>query len=109
MKFHARTLVRVAMLPLFLIAVSGTHAVSGAQAPNQQHPMLDMLANKVVQKYQTTSCQDLKMKKAENAPPSPQEQKVVQFLKSDPQLRREFINKIAAPIANKMFDCGMIP
>jgi hypothetical protein len=109
MKLHARPLVRFAVLPLFLIAISGTHAVSGAQAPNQQHPMLDAFANKVVQKYQSSSCQELKEKKAEKAPPSQQEQKIIQFLKSDPQLRREFINKVAAPIANKMFDCGMIP
>jgi hypothetical protein len=31
------------------------------------------------------------------------------FLKSDPQMRAAFINRIAPPIANKMFDCGMIP
>jgi|SRR6516164_4072824 hypothetical protein len=110
MKFtRLSTVARFAVFPLFLIAISGTQAISGAQAPNQQHPMLDALANKVVQKYQTTSCQDLKLKKAEKAPPSQQEQKIIQFLKSDPQLRREFIDKIAAPIANKMFDCGMIP
>ena len=29
--------------------------------------------------------------------------------KSDPQMRTAFINKVAAPIANKMFECGMIP
>ena len=42
-------------------------------------------------------------------PPTPQEVKAVQFLRSDPQMRVVFINKVAAPIANKMFDCGMIP
>jgi hypothetical protein len=31
------------------------------------------------------------------------------MLKSNPQMRAAFIDKIAAPIANKMFDCGMIP
>ena len=25
------------------------------------------------------------------------------------QMRTLFLNKVAAPIANKMFDCGMIP
>jgi hypothetical protein len=24
-------------------------------------------------------------------------------------MRREFINRVAAPIANKLFECGMIP
>jgi hypothetical protein len=31
------------------------------------------------------------------------------MLKSDAQMRAAFINKVAAPIANKMFECGMIP
>jgi hypothetical protein len=31
------------------------------------------------------------------------------MLKSDPQMRSAFISKVAAPIANKMFECGMIP
>jgi hypothetical protein len=102
---HAGLLIRLSMATLFLIFIGGTQA----QNQQSQHPMLDAVANKVIQKYQTSSCQDLRMKKAENAPPTPQEQKAVQFLKSDPQLRREFINKIAAPIANKLFDCGLIP
>lgn len=101
----ARVVVRFIMLPLFLIVIA-----TQAQSPNQsQHPMLDMVANKVIQKYQTTSCADLREKKAEKAPPTPQEQKAIQFLKSDPQMRKQFIDKIAGPIANKMFDCGMIP
>jgi hypothetical protein len=37
------------------------------------------------------------------------EQKALEMLKSDPQMRSAFINKVAAPIANKMFECGMIP
>lgn len=84
-------------------------AAAQAAAQNQQHPLLDALANKVIQKYQTTPCAQLKMQKADKQPPSQQEQKVIQFLKSDPQLRTIFINKVAAPIANRMFECGMIP
>jgi len=37
------------------------------------------------------------------------EQEALQMLKSDQQMRSAFINKVAAPIANKMFECGMIP
>ena len=36
------------------------------------------------------------------------EQEAIQMLRSDPQLSATFINKVAAPIANKMFACGMI-
>ena len=99
---------RLAAAPLLLILMSGTRATSGAQGTSQ-HPLIDMLAQKIVQKYQSTPCAELKMKKAEKEPPTPQEQKIIAYLKSDPQSRRIFIDKIAAPIANKMFDCGMIP
>lgn len=42
-------------------------------------------------------------------PKSPEEQKAVQFLKNDPAARTAFLNKVAAPIANEMFEWGMIP
>ena len=76
---------------------------------NAQYPIMDAVANKIIQKYQNSSCEQLWEKKAQKAPPSPQEQNVIQLLKGDPQMRQAFINKIAAPIANKMFDCGLIP
>jgi len=31
------------------------------------------------------------------------------ILRNDPQMRQAFINRAAAPIANKLFECGMIP
>ena len=79
-----------------------------AQAPGQ-FPVLDAIAGKVVQKYQGSSCEQLWQEKAHKKPPSAQEQKAIQMLKADPQMRLEFINRVAAPIANKMFECGMIP
>jgi|SRR5580704_6076290 hypothetical protein len=82
---------------------------SEAKAPPQQYPIMDGVANKIILKYQQSSCEQLWIKKSEKAPPTVEEQKAVAFLKSDPQMRVAFINKIAAPIANKMFDCGMIP
>jgi hypothetical protein len=88
--------------PLALTLATGTHA-------QEQYPLLDKLAAKVVQKYESTPCQELIEKRQQPQPPSAQEVKVVQFLKSDPQMRTVFINKVAAPIANKMFACGMIP
>jgi len=73
----------------------------------QQFPMLDSVANKVVQKYQSASCEQLWQQKGQ--PKSPEEQRVVGLLKSDPAMRTEFINRVAAPIVNKMFECGLIP
>ena len=75
----------------------------------QQYPILDAVANKVVQKYQTSTCEQLWVKKSQKAPPTPEEQNVIALLKNDPQMRAAFINKVAAPVANKLFECGMIP
>ena len=72
-----------------------------------QHPVLDALSNKVVQKFQQASCEELAKQKSE--PKSAQEQKMLEKLRSDPQMRAEFLNKVAAPIANKLFECGLIP
>jgi len=76
-------------------------------AAAQQHPMLDALAGKVTQKYQVSTCEQLW--EARGQPRSAQEQEFIKVLRGDPQLRTEFLNKIAAPVANKMFECGMVP
>ena len=72
-----------------------------------QGRILDMVADKVIAKYQSSSCEQLWQAKGQPKPP--EEQKAVQFLKNDPQARAAFLNKVAGPIANKMFECGMIP
>jgi hypothetical protein len=65
------------------------------------------LADKVIQKYQQSSCEDLWKKKGKAK--SAREQEAIQLLRGDPQMRRAFIDKVAPPIVNKMFECGMIP
>jgi hypothetical protein len=66
-----------------------------------------MIADKVIQKYQQASCEQLWQQKGQ--PKSAQEQKAIELLRTDPQRRIVFINQVAAPIANKLFECGMIP
>ena len=90
------------LFPLAIALTLLAAAVAGAQ-----HPMLDMAANHVVQKYQQATCEQLWEQRGK--PKSAREQEITQFLRSDPQMRAEFINRIAAPVANKMFECGMIP
>ena len=88
---------------LFVAAVASMVAgVSHAQGP-----IMDMVANKVIQKYQSSTCEQLWAQKQQ--PKSAEEQKVIGLLKNDAQLRTAFLNKIAGPISNKMFECGMIP
>ena len=91
---------RIGLLALALaLLVVG---VAGAQ-----FPLIDLIAEKVVQKYQSSTCEQLWEQRSK--PKSAQEQEVIQLLRTDPTVRTAFINKIAAPVANKMFECGMIP
>jgi hypothetical protein len=80
-------------------------------AQQSEYPMMEKLAQKVIEKYQKSSCEELKAQKEQ--PPDPQQaamkQKVVGALKNDPKMRAQFLNKVAGPIANKMFECGMVP
>jgi len=71
-----------------------------------QGMLLDFAADKVINKYQTATCDELKAQKKQ--PPTDKENEAVEFLRSDSQARIFFINKIAGPVLNKMFDCGMI-
>jgi len=95
-----------AALGIALTLLQPKHAQAQAQP---QYPIMDAIANKVIQKYQSSTCEQLWMQKSQKAPPSAEEQRAIAILKGDPQMRAAFINKIAPPIANKMFDCGMIP
>ncbi len=74
-----------------------------------QYPVMDVVVNRIIQKYQTSTCEQLFLQRAQEKQPGPEEQKAIALLHGDPQMREAFIDKIAAPIANKMFACGMTP
>jgi len=97
------------LVSLLFLGITLLRAGEAKTEPPQQYPIMDKVADKIIQKYQTSTCEQLWLKKSEKAPPTAEEQKAIAFLKSDPQMRAAFINKIAAPIANKMFECGMVP
>ena len=84
---------------------------SPARPQQSQYPIMEKVAQKVIEKYHNSSCEDLRAQKTH--PPDPQQaammQKAVGMLRSDPQMRQQFLNKVAPTIANKMFECGMIP
>jgi hypothetical protein len=105
------TLARVAPKAASTVLPALMAAQPHATADPQQYPILDKIADKIIQKYQTSTCQQLYQEKAEQqGKPKPEEvQRAIGILRNDPEMRQVFINKIAAPIANKMFECGMIP
>ena len=66
---------------LCLLAVGIYLRKAQAQAA-PDFPILDMVANKVIQKYQQSTCEQLWVKKSQKAPPTAEEQKVIGFLQS---------------------------
>ena len=86
------------------VIVSALLVTSSASA---QGMLLDFAADKVIKKYQTSTCDELKAQRKD--PPTDKEKEAIEFLRNDSQARIFFINKIAATVLNKMFDCGMIP
>ncbi len=81
--------------------------VLASVAAAQQYPLVDMIANNVIQKYNNMTCEQVWEQKGK--PKSAQEQEAIQMLRGDPKVREYFINKIAGPIMNKLFECGMVP
>ena len=88
----------VALMPAMFLA---------AAAHAQPYPIVDMVASNVVQKYQFATCEQLWEQKGK--PKTPQEQEMITMLRGNPQVRTYFIDKIAGPVVNKMFECGMLP
>jgi len=82
-----------------------------AQQGQQQYPIMDRFAQKIVDKYTNSTCVQIAEMKSEKpqGEEAQMKERVIAMLKSDPQMRQAFINKVAAPIANKLFECGMIP
>lgn len=107
-----RSYLWLVLFVLFSVSISGLALVPAGNAnaqPPQQYPIMDKVAAKIIAKYQNSTCEQLLQKKSQKAPPTPEEIKAVEFLHNDPEMRAAFINKVAAPIANKMFECGLIP
>ncbi len=88
------------------IAAAAGGAGAGIGVASAQSPLMDMIAQRVVQKYQSSTCEQLWENKGKHGP---EEQKFIAFLRSDPATRQAFINQIAGPVVNKMFECGMLP
>jgi hypothetical protein len=89
-----------------VLRISLVSAVFFAGVAVAQYPILDMVANKVIARYQSSTCEQLWENRGKHGP---EEQRMVSMLRNDPQMRQAFINQIAGPVVNKMFECGMVP
>lgn len=79
--------------------------------------LLDKAANFVIAKYQNASCEEVAQMQPQSDPNAQSEEgldtaaqaKAMEILQNNPELREEFINRVAGPIANRMFECDLIP
>ena len=81
--------------------------VLGVGAWSQRGKVLDMAADEVTRKFNTATCEQLKAKKDE--PPTMVKKVALSMLHDDSAARTAFIDKVAAPVLNKMVECGMAP
>jgi len=77
----------------------------------EKYPIMEKVADKIVHKYETSSCEELKEErgKPKSEKKEEMEERVVKLLREDAGMRKAFLNKVAAPIANKLLECGLIP
>lgn len=73
----------------------------------QDYPILNMVADRVNEKYRNATCEQVWQDKEK--PKGEMEKNLIQMLKENPQMRQVFIDKVAASVANKMFECGLVP
>jgi hypothetical protein len=95
-KMIARSMTLVAVLVLF-----------AGVACAQDYPILNMVADRVIQKYQNATCEQVWQDKEK--PKGDMEKNLIQLLKENPQMRQVFIDKVAPTVVNKMFECGLVP
>ena len=92
---------------MFVLFWAPTLVLLFASGSGAQYPALDALAGKVVQKYQQATCEQLwKRKGSRNRRRNWKSSSSCAAIR---RARQHFLDKVAGPIANKMFECGMIP
>lgn len=72
---------------------------------DHKYSEIDNLSQKVIDTYQRMSCEDIASKRGEITQVN---ERVVKVMHESVDIRRKFINRIAAPVANKLFACGLI-
>ena len=83
----------------------------GAANAREEHPIMEKIAEKIVHKYKTISCEELREEHGhkKTAKKEEMEERVVHLLREDAELRKAFLDRVAAPIADKLIECGLVP
>jgi len=91
--------------------------LSGCGETLSQEALLDAAANLVINKYENADCEEVAQMQpqsgenaeAQSGPEAAVQEQAMEMLKNNPEMREKFINRVAGPIANKMFECNLVP
>ena len=102
---------------LFIGTLTSLAIVVSSCTNTSKEALLDIAANLAIEKYQKSSCAEIAQMQPQSANSSQTEpgkqpelqKKAIEMLQQNPEMREKFINRVAGPIANKMFECNLIP
>ncbi|MDF0552471.1 hypothetical protein [Kamptonema sp. UHCC 0994] len=104
---------------LFLGTLTSMAIVVSSCQNTSKESLLDIAANFAIEKYQKASCEEVAQMQPQSQSTTGSQTdagkkadlqaKAIEMLQKDPEMREKFINRVAGPIANKMFECNLIP
>lgn len=97
------------LYPLSLVAF--IPILTGCTLFLNEDQAIDAAANLVIANYQNATCEDVAQMQpdATTTEDNAIATKAIEILQNNPELRERLINRVAGPIANKMFECNLIP
>jgi hypothetical protein len=81
-------------------------AVTAVGVSASQYPVVDMVAQKVIQKYQSSTCEQLW--EARGKPKPKEEQNLIEILKYNRQMRQVFLDEVAGGEQNVRMRPGIV-
>jgi len=111
---------KLSQKPGFLdLGVTVGMVVSSCDSFVSQEALLDIAVNFAIAKYEKASCEEVAQMQpqSKSTPDSTTDggkqaalqAKAIELLQNNPEVRQKFIDRVAGPIANKMFECNLIP
>lgn len=98
-----------------ILSIPSIVVISACDRLVSKDVLLDTAANLVINKYQNSSCEEVAAmqpqseQQAKEGAEAAVRAKAIEMLQNDPEMREKFINRVAGPIANRMFECNLIP
>ncbi|MGO4391327.1 hypothetical protein AB4Z46_08235 [Variovorax sp. M-6] len=107
MNKSSRSITIVIVTAMVVIAGGWPGRGNASELAAAEGKVLDLAAAEVIKKFEGASCEQLKARQEE--PPTMARKAAIALLRKHEKARVAFIDRIAAPVLNKMIECGMAP